>query len=176
MCGAKSLFGGKLGDQKPCVPHSSIPPAYIKEICWREALASLSALFAVRKRTRYFSGGPSVYYQKTRRRVILWDWRISPPNGGSNGDDLSDHVRAIFGGHGNLQSAGHASSPLRCRAGQFRRALLPASGRAAVASSARQEVGRAGDQGSAFPVSKRRRRAGRSRAHEARRIATTRYA
>src|SRR4029079_2511172 len=110
------LFGGRLGDQKPCVPHSSIPPAYIKEVVWREARASLSALFAVRKRTRYFSGGSSVYYQKTRRRVILWDRRISPPNGGSNGDDLSDHVRAVVGCFGHLQSAGNASRPLHCGA------------------------------------------------------------
>ena len=40
----------------------------------------------------------------------------STPNGGSNGNDLSDHVRAVVGCYGHLQSAGNASRPLYCGA------------------------------------------------------------
>jgi len=46
------------------------------------------------------------------------------PNGGSNGNDLADHVRAVVGCHGDLQSTGNASWPLYCRARIFWRALL----------------------------------------------------
>ena len=41
------------------------------------------------------------------------------PNGGSHGNDLTDHVGAVVGGYGHLQSAGNASWPLYCRARIF---------------------------------------------------------
>ena len=48
----------------------------------------------------------------------------TPHRGGSDVLYRSDHVRAIVDGHGHLQSAGNASWPLYCPAGQLRRAFL----------------------------------------------------
>ena len=79
--------------------------------------------------------------------------------GGSDGDDLGDHERAVFECHGHLQSAGHASWPLHRRARQLRRALLPgALGTSFASSSSRKKIGRAREQGPALSYAEALRR------------------